>query len=284
MQVIKTVKALQQYLAGKRGLHNTIGFVPTMGALHQGHLSLVNKSADEQDICVVSIFVNPTQFNDPKDLNQYPRMLEADCLKLKSTACDVVFAPDVKEIYPDGKSNQQIFDFAYLDHVYEGRHRPGHFKGVGQVVSRLLRIIQPNALYLGNKDYQQLLVIKQLVKRYLKLPIQVIGCPIVRENDGLAMSSRNMLLSPTQRKDASAIYNTLQLVKDKAESLSPEQLIQLAYQNLNKVKSIVKIEYFALIDAQTMHPVDEWNNQVEVRAITAVQMDHVRLIDNMQIN
>jgi len=283
MQVIKNIKALQQFLAAKRGLHNTIGFVPTMGALHLGHLSLVNRAAEEQDICVVSIFVNPTQFNDPEDLNQYPRMLDDDCEKLKSTACDVVFAPGEKEIYPDGKSDQQIFDFAYLDHVYEGRHRPGHFKGVGQVVSRLLHIVQPDALYLGNKDYQQLLVIKHLVKRYLKLPVQVIGCPIVREKDGLAMSSRNMLLNSKQRKDAVAIYNTLKLIRDKAESLNPDQLVRMAYQNLEQVESILSVEYFALVDALSLHPVLSWNDPVKVRAITAVQMDHVRLIDNMEI-
>ncbi len=283
MQIFKSIKEIQTYLDKQRGSSKLVGFVPTMGALHEGHLSLIKRCSQKQDTCVVSIFVNPTQFNNPDDLEKYPRTIDADCRKLETTACNAVFVPDIKEMYPDEQSFQSKFDFGYLESVYEGQFRPRHFKGVGQIVARLLSIIQPNAIYLGNKDYQQLLIIKQLVDRHLNMQLDVIGCPIVREPDGLAMSSRNRLLTQKQRTDACAISKTLQFVKDKAPTVNPRQLAEFGRKSLEAIVSILQVEYFDLVDSDTLLPVSAWIEGQKVRAITAVQMKGVRLIDNMEI-
>src|SRR5690554_1193475 len=203
MILVKTIKELKEYL-GELRKNGSVGLIPTMGALHNGHLSLVNEAVRENPVVVVSIFVNPTQFNDPNDLRRYPRNLDADLKMLEPTGCDLVFAPEAEEIYPEPDSYREKFDFGQLEKVMEGKHRPGHFNGVAQVVSKLFHIVEPNKAYFGLKDFQQLAIIKKMVQM-LKMPVEIVPCPIIREESGLAMSSRNELLSAEERKNAALI-------------------------------------------------------------------------------
>jgi len=273
---------MEFYLADGREKGLTIGFVPTMGALHEGHLSLVRRCLGENDICVVSIFVNPTQFNDPEDLKNYPRTGARDILLLEQCGCQVAFLPAVEDIYPDGPENTPTYSFGYLEEVYEGASRPGHFRGVGQVVARLLRMVAPDRLYLGEKDFQQLLVLQNLI-RQLDLPVEVTGCPIVRERDGLAMSSRNVLLTPEQRQDALQIYHILDTVRSGYVEKSPRQWVHWALEALEQVPAFRHTDYFDIVDGHTLKPVTGWDESDHIRAIVAVKLDNVRLIDNMRI-
>ncbi len=276
MEVIKTEVELREKLSQVNG-KQSVGFVPTMGALHQGHLSLVKQARDENEIVVVSIFVNPTQFNDKKDLETYPRNLQEDLKKLENTACDFVYTPEYKDVYPVLDTRE--FNFGGLETVMEGKHRPGHFNGVAQVVSKLLDIVQPGKAYFGRKDFQQLAVIKALVKK-LDIKTAIIGCPTVREGHGLAMSSRNEKLSEEERKNAGAIYNMLAEARNIASGFSVQELREWAIQKINKNKYL-DVEYFEIVDDTNLQPVKNWEeNSVKVGCI-AVYCGSVRLIDNI---
>ncbi len=255
------------------------GFVPTMGALHEGHLELVRRAARENDTVIVSIFVNPNQFNDKSDLDRYPRNLEADLALLEPAGCHYVFAPSVEEIYPE--PDTRIFDFGGLDHVMEGKFRPGHFNGVAQVVSRLFDIVQPDKAYFGLKDFQQLAIISHMV-RMLHLDVEIVPCPIVREASGLAMSSRNELLSADERVNAAKIYETLTRAMKLAGQVAVPQLIEWISGEINK-NPFLDVEYIDIVDDKTLKPVSGWNHSGGIVACAAVWCGKVRLIDNVII-
>lgn len=276
MKVFKEKLALSAYLSGKLN----VGFIPTMGALHKGHISLIEMSVKQCGTTVCSIFVNPAQFNDKNDLLNYPRTTENDLKMLEEAGCDVVFLPEVEEIYPPEKPLQQ-YDFGAIEKVMEGEHRPGHFNGMANVVQRLFDIVKPHVAFFGEKDYQQLCVVKELVK-ILKLPIVIVPGKIIREPDGLAMSSRNMLLTEAERKQASGIYETLLLVKSKNDSLSPEQLLLFAHQNF-KNYPLITPEYIQFAFADTLELLSENKFSNRVMMFIAVKLGKVRLIDNMLI-
>jgi pantoate--beta-alanine ligase len=277
MRKIHTVAGLQKELTGERTGEKTIGFVPTMGALHQGHLELVKRSVAENDVSVVSIFVNPTQFNDKNDLLKYPRTLEADCRLLETAGDVLVFAPAVEEIYPQPDVRQ--FEFGSLATVMEGKFRPGHFNGVAQVVSRLFEIVKPDKAYFGEKDFQQLAIIRALVKQ-LDLPVQIVACPIVREKDGLAMSSRNIRLTAAQRKEAPVIFQTLFESKKRKNDYSPESLKLWVTNRINAVPGF-QVEYFDIVDGFTLQSIQKWEDTEYPVACIAVFAGEIRLIDNI---
>jgi len=277
MRVVETKKLLQDLLNEQRMLGKSIGFVPTMGALHMGHTALVEKAVSENDVVIVSIFVNPTQFNNPNDLKTYPRMLEEDLRKCEQAGANIIFVPTVEEIYPE--PDTRIFDFGMLDKVMEGKHRPGHFNGVAQVVSKLFDIVKPHRAYFGQKDFQQLAVIKKMVSM-LGLDIQIVVHPTVREADGLAMSSRNMLLDPDQRKSAPLIAKTLHAACSKKNKMSVQQMIDWVVEEINRDKQL-NVEYFEIANADTLQSVHGWNECERLVACIAVQVGKVRLIDNI---
>lgn len=255
----------------------TIGFVPTMGALHEGHLKLVRQAAAENDFVVVSIFVNPIQFNNPEDLEKYPRTLETDMEKLEGTGCNLVFAPSVQEMYPEPDSTE--FDFGQLDKVMEGKFRPGHFRGVALVVKKFFEIVTPHKAYFGEKDYQQLAIIKQMVTM-LKLPVEIVPCPIVREPDGLAMSSRNARLSIEERAEATAIYKALAGAKENYSWFIPAGIKQLVNGEIQE-NNYFRVEYVEVVDALTLQPVNDWSVAEHALICVAAYIGAVRLIDNI---
>ncbi|MCK9411634.1 MAG: pantoate--beta-alanine ligase [Prolixibacteraceae bacterium] len=277
MKLFRSIKELQQTLAADRIAGLTIGFVPTMGALHLGHLSLVERAGRENDRVVVSIFVNPTQFNDPHDLRIYPRTLDADMALLSGCRCDYVFAPSVEEIYPEPDTRK--FDFGSLGSVMEGHFRPGHFNGVAQVVSRLFDLVKPGKAYFGLKDFQQYSIIKNMCL-ILKLPIGIVACDIVREADGLAMSSRNALLTPEHRAVAPQIYSTLQLALKEAGHFAPDVVKRHVADRINSL-GLLKIEYFEIVDELTLKTVSSWKRKGTKVGCIAVFAGKVRLIDNI---
>ena len=278
MQVVKHINNLQTILNVKRKEGLSIGFVPSMGALHQGHLSLVETAGQQTGFVVVSIFVNPTQFNDKGDLERYPRNLQQDVDLLASTSCQLVFAPEPEEIYPQPDTRQ--FSFGLLEEVMEGKSRPGHFNGVAQVVSRLFDIVKPDKAYFGQKDFQQLAIINKMV-RILKLPVEIIPCPIIREADGLALSSRNILLSNEQRKAAVHISATLFEAANKAVDLTVEELRNWAIQRINE-NEFLNTEYFEIVNEVTLQPVKSWDDSCIKIGCIAVQCGKIRLIDNIK--
>jgi len=255
----------------------SIGFVPTMGAIHQGHLSLIECSNKNDDVTVVSIFVNPTQFNNPKDFEKYPRILEDDLEQLKKVKCDLLFVPSNEEIYPE--EDKREFDFGHLDKIMEGAHRPGHFRGVGLVVSKLFEIINPERAYFGEKDFQQIAIVKQLTKK-LNFPVEIVSCPIIREKDGLAMSSRNLRLSVEQRKNVPLIAKTLFEAREKAKSLSVKETKEWVIHTINN-NPYLEVEYFEIVDEKTLLPVENWNQSGNKRGCIAVNVGDIRLIDNI---
>lgn len=280
MVIFKKEQDIRQYLRKQRSDGSTIGFVPTMGALHAGHISLVEKARAGAGCVVCSIFINPTQFNDKNDFEKYPVSLEADLQMLLEAGCDVAFIPDTAEMYPDGTGGSATFDFGLLDTMLEGAQRPGHFKGVGQIVARLLDIINPQFLYLGQKDYQQCMVIKQLLQLLGKEgEIKVVVCPTIREADGLAMSSRNARLTEPQRALAGTIYQCLVSIQGKQLSDS-FSLVQKQCLDLLKYKGF-EPEYVALADADTLSPLSDFQGDREMVALIAAKIGDVRLIDNM---
>ena len=257
-----------------------IGFVPTMGALHEGHLSLIRAAREANDIVVVSIFVNPTQFNDPEDYRNYPRTREADKLRLEEAGVDLAFMPDEAEMYPEGRQNLADFDPGYLGQVLEGEKRPGHFEGMATIVKKLLETVKPDYAYFGQKDYQQLLIVRELVSTY-QLPVSIVSEPIVRESDGLALSSRNVLLTPEERELAPVIYQTLKYCRDQVErDFRPEELSQEGMDALNRYEAFT-LEYFTIRNAFTLAPVTSAEKPKAVIILVALGIGKVRLIDNM---
>jgi pantoate--beta-alanine ligase len=276
LKVFKDKLALTNFLSTK----TNIGFVPTMGALHQGHVSLIKLAHKQCETTVCSIFVNPTQFNDKNDLLNYPRTTEKDLALLKEAGCNVVFIPEVEEIYPKNLPLQQ-YDFGAIEKVMEGEHRPGHFNGMANVVQRLFAIVKPHFAFFGEKDFQQLCVVKQLVK-LLNLPITIIPGEIIRENDGLAMSSRNMLLSSEERLQAHGIFETLSEIKKRRYQTDLPNLLDFAYQNFNKYP-LIQPEYIQFAYADNLEKVLNRDATRPVMLFVAVKLGKVRLIDNMLI-
>ena len=278
MTIIETVHSLRDVLQGKRDTGITVGFVPTMGALHEGHATLVKQCVRENDVTVVSVFVNPTQFNNPDDLRLYPRTPEEDWQLLESIGTDIVFAPTVGEMYPEPDSRQ--FDFGEMGKVMEGAFRPGHFNGVAQVVSKLFEIVQPHVAYFGEKDFQQLAIVKKMVQQ-LKLPVKVMGVPTVRESRGLALSSRNQRLSEEEKKNASSIYRILSESVFLMSQKSPNEVSSWVKEAINNVPGL-RVEYFVIADAYSLQPILSWKEADEVIGCTAVYCGDVRLIDNIR--
>lgn len=278
MEIIYSSKELIQRLAEMRQFGRP-GFVPTMGALHKGHLSLVEKAAGENKIVVVSIFVNPNQFNNRKDLEKYPRNLESDIKLLEPAGAHILFAPANEEIYPE--PDTRVFDFEGLDQVMEGKFRPGHFNGVAQVVTRLFELVKPDKAYFGEKDFQQLAIIK-LITRKLKLPVEIVSCATVREANGLAMSSRNELLTPEQRKNAGIIFKTLSAAKNKS-GLTIHELKRWITAEINK-NCFLDVEYVEIVDQNSLKPIRNRNQKVKKVICAAVWCGDVRLIDNFELD
>ena len=277
MQVLNTRNELVSLIDNLKKEGKKIGFVPTMGALHEGHLSLVKEAKKNSDITVVSIFVNPTQFNDPEDLKRYPRTLEKDLNLLETLNCDIIFAPSVEEVYPEPDNRK--FDFGYLESVMEGAKRPGHFNGVGQVVSRLFDLVQPDKAFFGMKDFQQVAIIKNMVKQ-LKYNIEIIPCPIIREENGLARSSRNALLDEDHKKSAPHIYATLKTARNFASEMNVSELKQWIADEINR-DPFLETEYVEIVDDTTLKVIDDWSEPGTKVACVAVYAGKIRLIDNI---
>ena len=283
MKVYTTKQEIQAVINVLKTQNKSIGFVATMGALHQGHMALVKTALSQNDIAVVSIFVNPTQFNNQEDLDKYPRTLERDTALLKTVSKDkiVVFAPTVETIY-NGNTISENFDFDGLEHEMEGKFREGHFDGVGTIVKRLLEIIQPDKAYFGEKDFQQLQIIKKLAEKH-NIPSEIIGCKIHRETSGLAMSSRNERLKETYKNESPFIHKTLKAAKAKFGIKSANKVIEWVIKQFAK-NELLELEYFIIADEQTLKPIKRKSNKKSYRAFIAVYADDIRLIDNIALN
>lgn len=280
MQIIEQVSELLAYVENGKRKGLKTGLVPTMGALHNGHISLVKRSKQDCDATIVSLFVNPTQFNNPVDLETYPRQQDEDFKLLAREGVDVVFAPTVEEIYPQGFDRNRKFELGKTAEVMEGKYRPGHFQGVALVVNRLFQLCRPTYAYFGMKDFQQIAVIKEMIRNE-GLEVEIIACPIIREASGLAFSSRNQLLEARQREDAALIYETLQASREFAESHSVDDTIKYVVDTLNSHVEF-KVEYFEIVDGETLLPVEEWNEARYVVGCITVYVGKVRLIDNIE--
>jgi pantoate--beta-alanine ligase len=283
VKVYTTKQEIQAVINVLKTQNKSIGFVATMGALHQGHMALVKTALSQNDIAVVSIFVNPTQFNNQEDLDKYPRTLERDTALLKTVSKDkiVVFAPTVETIY-NGNTISENFDFDGLEHEMEGKFREGHFDGVGTIVKRLLEIIQPDKAYFGEKDFQQLQIIKKLAEKH-NIPSEIIGCKIHRETSGLAMSSRNERLKETYKNESPFIHKTLKAAKAKFGIKSANKVIEWVIKQFAK-NELLELEYFIIADEQTLKPIKRKSNKKTYRAFIAVYADDIRLIDNIALN
>ena len=280
MKVINKTSDLQAIIEQFKNDGKSIGLVPTMGALHKGHLSLVKNSISNNDITVVSIFVNPTQFNNPNDLASYPRTVEKDLELLQTVGCDVVFAPEADDIYSKSETDSRFeFDFEGLDKVMEGKFRPGHFNGVVQIVSKLFDLVRPDRAYFGEKDFQQLAIIRLMTRRY-NLPIEIVPCPIVREDSGLALSSRNSLLKDNEKQVASHIYAVLNESRQFVPQTEVEELKQCAIAAIEQ-KPELKVEYFDIVDGHTLKSIGKWDECDYVVGCITVFCGNVRLIDNI---
>lgn len=278
MKIVHTIKELQAELTILKTQDKKVGLVPTMGALHAGHASLVKRSAKENDVTVVSVFVNPTQFNDKNDLLKYPRTLDADCKLLEANGCSFVFAPSVEEMYPE--PDTRTFSFAPLDTVMEGAFRPGHFNGVAQIVSKLFDAVKPHRAYFGEKDFQQLAIIREMVKQ-LNYDIEIVGCPIIREEDGLALSSRNARLSAEEREIALKISQTLFKSRTFAADHSVNETIRFVEESIAAEKGL-RLEYFKLVDGNTLQDISDWADTNYAVGCITVFCGDVRLIDNIK--
>lgn len=277
MKTFNTILQIQEYINNAKTQGKTIGFVPTMGALHQGHLSLVQAARNDNDIVIVSIFVNPTQFNNPDDLKKYPRTIKVDSAMLEKEKCDAIFYPSVEEMYPEEVLTE--YNFGELKNVLEGEFRPGHFNGVAVVVKKLFDIIPAHKAYFGKKDFQQLAIIRKLVE-IEKIPISIIACDTMRENDGLAMSSRNIRLTASEKKIAPRIYKTLNMIKQSRGEKEPAELEALAIQELGDE---FKPEYFKIADGHSLQPIKQWSDTDYPIALVAAFLGNVRLIDNLEL-
>lgn len=276
MTICGTIVEVDRILNRYRETGKSIGFVPTMGALHEGHLSLLQAAKKDCDITVCSIFVNPTQFNDPKDLERYPRTPEKDCKMLGQAGCDVVFLPEVREMYPTPDTRQ--FDFGRLNKMLDGAHRPGHFNGVAQVVSKLFSIIRPDRAYFGLKDYQQVQIVRALVKQ-LHMPVEIVACPILREEDGLAMSSRNTLLTAEERKAAKTIPRIMKMAREEFGKTTIPELKQKMLEEVRK-EPLLKPDYIEFCDADSLEPVEHAKAGQKIICLVAIFSGRIRLIDN----
>ena len=282
MLIFNKKSDLSAFLSPLIQQNKSIGFVPTMGALHKGHMSLLEKSLSENEITVMSIFVNPTQFNNSEDLDKYPRTLERDIQIMQEVSNTIiVYAPEVEDIY-EGKTVSQSFDYDGLENQMEGKHRPGHFDGVGTIVKRLFEIVQPNKAYFGEKDFQQLQIVKKLVEKN-NIPVAVIGCPIHREDSGLAMSSRNERLSETARKNAAIIYQILNSAKEIFATNSTEATVKWVENEFQKHPEF-QLEYFEIADETTLLPVNTKEEDKKYRGFIAIFIENIRLIDNISLN
>ena len=279
MKTIHTIQELRAELSAARQAGKTVGLVPTMGALHEGHASLVRRSVSENDVTVVSIFLNPTQFNDPNDLKRYPRTLEADCALLETCGAQIAFAPSVEEVYPEPDTRH--FSYPPTDAVMEGAKRPGHFNGVCQVVSKLFSYVEPDRAYFGEKDFQQIAVIRRMVDD-LGFKLQIVPCPVVREESGLAMSSRNALLTPAEKRAAAHIYHVLQWSLAFAEDHTVDQTLQFVVDSINAHPEL-EVEYYAIVDGETLADVHAWDEAPSVVGCITVYCGSkpIRLIDHI---
>ncbi|TWI98808.1 pantoate--beta-alanine ligase [Mucilaginibacter frigoritolerans] len=275
MKIFTTKKELQQYLLQIKGLHKSIGLVPTLGALHKGHISLIEQAQKNNDVVVCSIFVNPTQFNDPKDLEKYPRTIEADIALLEQVNCDILFNPPVSEIYDDNE--QWHLEIGPMEQLLEGKSRPGHYQGVTQIVSKLFNIVNPDTAFFGQKDYQQFSVISKMVE-LLKMPVQLVMCPIKREADGLAMSSRNIHLTTADRQHSLVLSKTLNWVKENFNRSEIQQLKHKAELMISAEEG-VELDYFEIADGETLLPANE--DTKTIVALVAAKVGKTRLIDNV---
>ena len=281
MRIVKTINELISLVNELKADNKTIGFVPTMGALHEGHLTLVRQCVAENEVCIVSVFVNPTQFNNKADLEKYPRNVEKDAQLLEKAGCAYVFAPPADEMYSADELEKTFeFDFGGMDRLMEGKFRPGHFNGVVQVVSKLFKLVQPDKAYFGKKDFQQLAIIHRMV-RLMHFPVEVVDCPIVREASGLAMSSRNERLSASERDTAANIYRILNESRNLTDKMSPGELTQWVTDEVNNAGGL-SVEYFDIADRETLITIDRW--QPESIGCIAVFCGEVRLIDNIEYN
>ncbi len=279
MRIYRSKRFLNAFLNDSRK-GKTVGFVPTMGALHEGHLALIKNAKNTCDIVVASIFVNPTQFDRKEDLEKYPNTLETDLQKLKKEGCLAVFVPSVKEMYKNQVFSDDI-DFDGLDQVMEGAHRKGHFAGVGTIVKRLFEIVKPDYAFFGEKDFQQLQIVKKMIEKE-KIPVKIIGNPIHRELDGLAMSSRNVRLTPEQRKVVPFIYKTLQKAKENYKTQSPQEVIK-EVESAFSTQPLLQLEYFTIANETNLLPITKKNSGEKARAFIAVFVGNIRLIDNIQL-
>ncbi len=281
MIILRTVNDVRDYVAGQRERGASVGLVPTMGALHAGHLSLVERAVKENDVTVVSVFVNPTQFNNPTDLATYPRKEEDDFNLLASACASAVFAPSVEEVYPGGveKQPKHEYDLGVAAEVMEGKYRPGHFQGVAQIVSKLFRMVNPDRAYFGEKDFQQIAVIRNMIKSE-GIKVDIVACPIKRADDGLALSSRNALLTPEQRKVAPEIHAALEYSVEYSKDHSVKATHDTVVERLNAVPGL-EVEYFEIVDARTLASIDEWEESPWVVGCITVYCGKVRLIDNI---
>ena len=277
MRVVKTISEVKSLISGYKQENKTVGLVPTMGALHAGHKSLVDRARKENDIVVVSVFVNPTQFNNKQDLATYPRTEERDCALLEAAGCDVVFMPAVEEVYPEPDNRQ--FDLGAVAEVMEGAHRPGHFNGVAQIVSKLFGFVEPDRAYFGEKDFQQIAVIRKMVQLE-GFKLQIVACPIKREDDGLALSSRNVRLTAEQRQLGPNIYRVLKESCNFAKSHTVAETEKFVVDSLNALPQM-EVEYYSIVDALTMQPVSDWADADSITGCITVYCGEVRLIDNI---
>ena len=280
MKVVNSIKELRENLSQERLEKRSIGLVPTMGALHAGHIRLVERCVRENDVCVVSVFVNPTQFNDKHDLETYPRTLEADCALLEAAGCHYVFAPSVEEMYPE--PDTRVFNLGRVAEVMEGAMRPGHFNGVAQVVSKLFYIVEPDNAYFGEKDFQQIAVIRAMVKQ-LNIPVKINACPIKREADGLALSSRNTRLTPELRQKAPLIARTLKESTTFAPGKSVQEVIDFVVNTINADPDM-RVEYYEIVDGNTLEAIKDWSETDYPVGCITVFCGEVRLIDNIKYN
>ena len=280
MLVVKEINELKRLIRAAKSEGKRVGFVPTMGALHAGHLSLIEQAGRQTEFVVVSIFVNPTQFNDPNDLVRYPRNLERDLPLLDPTPCQFVFAPEVETMYPEQDTRQ--FNFGHLDQVMEGKFRPGHFNGVAQVVSKLFDMAEPDKAFFGLKDFQQIVIVKAMIKK-LDLQVEIVPCPIIREANGLALSSRNDRLSREQRGSAAHIYKTLTEAGNKAAQMNVKKLKDWVVDQID-ANPYLKTEYFEIVDDENLQSIERWDQPLNKVGCIAVFCGDVRLIDNVVFN
>lgn len=279
MKIIRTVEELKSVVGALKAEGKSVGLVPTMGALHDGHVSLMEKARGDNDVVVVSVFVNPTQFNNPDDLRTYPRTEEADCARMRDAGVDIAFIPSVEEIYPE--PDNRVFDLGKVAEVMEGAMRPGHFNGVAQIVSKLFRMVEPTRAYFGEKDFQQIAVIRRMVEIEGFKNLEIVDCPIKREADGLALSSRNVRLTPHQREIAPNIHRIMVESLDKARDCSVEEVKRSVIDAVNAYPEM-DVEYYEIVNATDMQPITDWSQASQAVGCITVYLGDVRLIDNIK--